>query len=174
ADGGHEPGGRRAGVPELVRGAGIDEHALSGPHLDGVAADLEADGALEHLEVLALLGVDVRGGDGAVRLDGALDDDGLAAGVARGREEAKALPGDRVLDGVAGADHFFGLLWSQGVTSRSLEGGARRGNAAHARLGVVVSAHRPWGEPRTHSARFRHRHVRISAIGCGQVGWAWE
>src|SRR6266508_3143866 len=49
--------------------------------------------------------VDVCGRDEAVRLDGDLDHDCFAVGVARGGEEGDALAGDRAVDGVACADH---------------------------------------------------------------------
>ena len=48
----------------------------------------------------------MRGRDGAVRLHDELDDDGLAAGVGGGLAKGHTLPGDGVLDGVAGADHL--------------------------------------------------------------------
>jgi hypothetical protein len=48
--------------------------------------------------------VNVRGGDGAVRLDRDLDLDELAFRVGRGAEEANRLAGDGILDRVAGAD----------------------------------------------------------------------
>ena len=58
-----------------------------GPATTLLAAAAELERALEHLEALALVRVDVRGGDGAVGLDGDLDLDELAVGVGRGAEE---------------------------------------------------------------------------------------
>ena len=56
-------------------------------------------------EALALEGVDVGRGDEPLRLDDGLDHDRLAVRVCGGGEEGDALARDRVLDGVACADH---------------------------------------------------------------------
>ena len=77
---------------------------IAGPCDDLRLAVAELERALENLEALALIRVDVCGGDGAVGLDGDLDLDELAVGVGRRPEEVDGLAGDRVLDRVAGAD----------------------------------------------------------------------
>src|SRR5207248_7068610 len=68
-------------------------------------ADLDAELARLDREALALGRMDVRGRDGAVRLDDGLDHDRVAVGVGRRGEERDALAGDRVVDRVACADH---------------------------------------------------------------------
>ena len=94
-----------AGVPELVRRARRDGHTLAR------ACDVLTEGRAkghrpaEHLEALFLGGVDVRRRDEAVRLDEALDDDGLAARVGGRLVEDDALAGDRILDGVSCSNH---------------------------------------------------------------------
>ena len=65
----------------------LDRDDLAGPGDDLLAAAAELERALEHLEALALVRVDVRGGDGAVRLDGDLDLDELAVGLGGGRRK---------------------------------------------------------------------------------------
>ena len=71
---------------------------------DSRPAVAELERPLEHLEALALERVDVRGGDGAVGLDGDLDLDELAVGVGRCLKEVDGLAGERILDRVACAD----------------------------------------------------------------------
>ena len=93
-----------AGVAEAVHGARLDGDDLSGAGDDLRAPVPELERALEHLEALALVRVDVRGGDGAVGDDADLDLDELAVGLGGGLQKADLLAGDGVLDGLAGAD----------------------------------------------------------------------
>jgi hypothetical protein len=48
-----------AHVPERVRGASWDPHALAHPSVEGLATHSEAHPALQHLELLLLQSVDV-------------------------------------------------------------------------------------------------------------------
>ena len=62
--------------------------------------------------------MDVRRGDEAVRLDEGLDDDGLAARLARGLAEDEPLAGDGILDGVSYADHV--LSFGRGLVESTI------------------------------------------------------
>ena len=123
---------RVAGVPERVLGAGGDDDLLAGGGDDLAASGLEAELALEHLEALALVGVEVGGGDEAARLDDDLDQDVLAVGVGRGLDEPHQLAGDRIVENVSLADHLLLLririAIRMAILGRRARGASRRGN----------------------------------------------
>jgi hypothetical protein len=100
-----EPGLTWTRVPELVRGAGGDEGDVAEPRLEGLPAEAESNGAVEHLEALCLRRVDVSGRDEAVRLHDRLHADELAPGLLRGLVENQHLTGDGVLEPVSWVDH---------------------------------------------------------------------
>ena len=83
---------------------------LTGAGDDLLAVELEGDRARLDLEALGLVRVHVRRRDEAVRLDGALDENVLAAGLVRRLQEEQALAGDGVLDHISLADHVGALL----------------------------------------------------------------
>ena len=101
----HEVGLVAARVPELVGSPGRNGHSVSRPGRVLLATEAEADRAAQDFEALLLRGMHVRGRDEAARLHEALDDDGLAIRLARGRAKDDALAGDGVLDDVAWMDH---------------------------------------------------------------------
>src|SRR5436190_1754641 len=120
-----------AGVPELVRRPRRNRQAPAGARDELLAADLETDGAAQDLEALLLARVDVGRGHEAVRLHEGLDDDGLAAGLARGLAKDDALAGDRVVDAVACVDHV-------GAPSVRLGSGAPSNEALKIRLALPL------------------------------------
>jgi hypothetical protein len=87
----------RAVSPALDRAAGHDD-GLAGAGLDGAAAEAERHLALEDLEALLLMGMDVHARDLAVGRELELDLQALAVRVGRGGEERDALAADGVLD----------------------------------------------------------------------------
>src|SRR5713101_711282 len=95
-----------AGVPETMWRSWFDDGDLAPAERALVLADFEAERALDHGEALALRGMKMGRGDEAVRLNHALDHDGLAVRVARRRVKRDALPRDGVVDRVARADHL--------------------------------------------------------------------
>src|SRR5213592_1387966 len=95
-----------AGVPETMWRARFDNGDLAAAEHELFLAALEAERSLDHGEALALGGMDMCGGDEAVRLNRALDHDGLAVRVGRRGVEGDAFPGDGVVDRVSGADHL--------------------------------------------------------------------
>src|SRR5581483_2941454 len=109
----------------------VDDGDVAGAERQLPTADLQAELPLLDREPLALRRVDVRRRDEPVRLDDGLDHDRFAVRVARGGEEGDALAGDRVLDGVASADHFLPLSGSW-LTTRML---LRRGSKIVGRAG---------------------------------------
>ena len=107
---------------------------------DRLAADLEHELALEHLEDLGLVRVQVGGGDEAVRLDEHVDHDTLPVRVGGGLDEADRLAGDAVVDDVSGADHGVApCLGGYGWTGAAWIAGAARTSARE-----PIRA-RPWG-----------------------------
>jgi hypothetical protein len=92
-------------VAEPVQRAGLDHHDVAGPGDDLLAADRELGLAGDDLEPLRLEGVDVRGCDEAVGLDGHVDQDALACRIGGGLQERHALAGDRVDQCVSCANH---------------------------------------------------------------------
>ena len=111
ADLGAEARGALARVPELVRRARLDHEGLADAGDVPLASDLEAERALDDLEGLRLVRVDVRRGDEAVGLDRDLDEHVLPVGVGGRLHEVQGLAGHGILEGVSGADHR-GLLVS--------------------------------------------------------------
>src|SRR5437763_4749786 len=107
ADLADEPDRLIARVPETVRGAGLERYELARAEGLLLPAGLQPELPGLDREALALGRVHVRGCDAAVGLDDGLDHDRLAVGVGRGGEERDALAGDRVVDGVACADHLW-------------------------------------------------------------------
>jgi hypothetical protein len=74
---------------------------------------LAGDVALEHVEALLLLGMNVRAGHVAVGREGQLELEQLAGGVGRGLQEGDLLAADGVVDG--------DLAWPQGRSAPRLE-----------------------------------------------------
>jgi hypothetical protein len=105
ADLAEEAGVGLAGVPEAVRRARLDGHELARTGDDLVGPGPEADLAVEHLEALGLVRMNVRRRDGAVGADDRLDEHGLAVGLLRGLVEDENLAGDGVLETVSLANH---------------------------------------------------------------------
>ena len=89
-----------------MRRTGFDGDDVSGAEGQLPPARLQDERPRCDREALALEWVDVRRRDEPVRLDSSLDHDRLAVRVARGGEKGDALAGDRVVDGVARADHL--------------------------------------------------------------------
>jgi hypothetical protein len=89
-----------------MRGARLDLDDVARPGGDLFAPDLHLHRALEHLEALGLVWMDVGGGDDRARLEDGLDEDVRAVGVARGFMEDEALARDGVLDRLSGPDHW--------------------------------------------------------------------
>ena len=75
-----------------MRGTGLDDDGLARAGDDRLPARLEPNLALEDLEDLGLVGVDVRGCDEAVRLDAHLDEDVLASGLGGRADDVNVSP----------------------------------------------------------------------------------
>ena len=105
-----EAGVALARVPEPVRGSGRNDGDVARLGEELLRADTEADQAVEHLEALGLVRVDVRGRDEAVRPDDRLHQHRLAAGLLRRPVEDQYLAGDGVLERVSWADHGSPLV----------------------------------------------------------------
>ena len=104
-----EPRRCLTGIPEAVGGARLDDDRLAGAGDDRLAVRHEPHLALEDLEALGLVRMDVGGGDEAVRLDADVDEDVLAARLGGGAHDVHGLAGDGVVEDVSAADHA-GLL----------------------------------------------------------------
>src|SRR5215218_3122001 len=88
-----ETGFLLARVPETVGGPRRDGEPLSGTRDELLPSEPKAYRTPEDLETLFLMGVDVGRRHEAARFDERLQDDGLAARVARGLTEEKPLSG---------------------------------------------------------------------------------
>jgi hypothetical protein len=76
---------------------------------NGFGAEAEIQRSLEDVEALALAGMDMRGGDEALRLHDRLDADELAAGLGCGLVKDQHFAGDRVLESFSGPSRRAGL-----------------------------------------------------------------
>jgi hypothetical protein len=94
-----------AAVGEAVHAAGRHDDGLTGRRDDLARAETEDHRALEHLEALLLLGVDVSAGDVPVRRELELELEQLAAGVGRGAEEVDPLAAHGIADGLSCVSH---------------------------------------------------------------------
>ena len=90
---------KRCGVP------GSTVTTSPGPATIFSPPDLEADLAVEHLEALGLMRMNVRRRDAAVGAHDRLDEHGLAVRLLRGLVEDENLAGDGVLEAVSLANH---------------------------------------------------------------------
>src|SRR5262249_19692493 len=135
------PGLTVAGVPELVGRSGQDGHAVAGPKLDLLAADLETDTALQDVERLGLGRARVGPSDSRAGPQNGFDEHVLAAGVARSLVEDQDLARHRVLDRLSTANHLVVSLDARfGCNTLSLRFMKSGRKAACASLGVRETA----------------------------------
>src|SRR5262249_24818232 len=92
-------------VPEMVQRARLDDDDVAGPRRELLVADGELALAVDDLEALRLVRVDVRRGEKPARVDGDVDQHVLASRLRRGLEERDVLTRDGVHDGVSLANH---------------------------------------------------------------------
>ena len=101
--------GRAAGVVaavgELVHAAGRDDDGLAGAGDDRAQAEAELHRALEHVEALLLLGVDVRAGDVAVGESSSSNSSSSPSVSAAVRRKSMRSPLTGLLDGLSCVGH---------------------------------------------------------------------
>src|SRR3954470_7227992 len=117
-------GGLVTRVLERVDLAGRHRDDVAGAGDDLLQAHAEGHRALDDLEALLLLGVDVRAGHGAVGGELEFDLDQLAVGVRSSLDEGDLLAADGVLEGLSCVSHFGspGEVWGAFAAVRASYG----------------------------------------------------